>query len=99
MVISMNNVVGGGDSWVCDANGIPVVYTLTAGVNTKTFTCPSSEYGYEPYISCAADTKPPGYTSMTFNGNVCTIVTESVTTAQMGGASGTQCKLKLRIIK
>ena len=99
MVIAMNNVVGGGDNWVCDSSGAPVTHVLSAGVNTKTFTCPSTEYGYVPYIECADNVEPPSYTSMKFNGSVCTIVTSSVTTAQMGGSGGTACKLRLRIIK
>ena len=86
MVIAMNNVVGGGDNWVCDSSGAPVTHVL-------------SECGYVPYIECADNVEPPSYTSMKFNGSVCTIVTSSVTTAQMGGSGGTACKLRLRIIK
>ena len=100
MVIGMNNIIGGGDSWIANpANGLPDVRTLTTGVNTLTFTVPSLEYGYKPWV-CVADGQPaPKFTSVTFSGTTMTVVTESITEAQIGGSGGTACKMKIRIIK
>ena len=99
MVIGMNNIIGGGDSWIANpANGLPDVRTLTTGVNTVTFTMPSLEYGYKPYIECPDGVEPPKFTSMTYNGSTLTVVTTSVTSEQTG-SGGTDCKLKIRIIK
>lgn len=98
MLITANNVVGGGDSWVVDSNGIPVVHELTTGVNTVTFTLPNLNYAYCPYINSADGTEPPKYTSCTNTGNICTVVTTAVTTDQQG-SGGHDCYLMMRIIK
>ena len=96
MFITARNIIGGGDSWITDANGAPDIRTLTTGVNTLTFTMPSLDYAYKPYIECPDSVDPPIFTSMTYSGTTLTLVTSSVTSAQI---AGTGCKVKIRIIK
>ena len=97
MVISMNNIVGGGDSWIVNpASGLPDVRTLTTGVNTVTFTMPNTDFGYMPWIEVPDGLPTPTYKSMTANGTTLTVVTNEITAAQ---AANNGCKMKIRIIK
>ena len=97
MVIGMNNIIGGGDSWIVNpASGLPDVRTLTTGVNTVTFTMPNTDFGYMPWFEVPDGQDTPKYTSMRTSGTTLTVVTEAITSAQ---AANNGCKMKIRIIK
>ncbi len=106
MFISMNNVVGGGDSWVCNSDGTPKKVILqTTGTNTVVFDIPSNDYGYAPWVNVADGQPYPKVlgdpvcdsTNMTI-----TFTVPAVTIAQTGGSGSTpgdKCYMMLRIIK
>jgi len=107
MFVTMNNVVGGGDSWVVDSNGIPEKKLLqdTANDHTVVFNVPSNEYAYEAYVNVADGEPYPkakgdpvcDSTNMTI-----TFTVPPVTIAQTGGSgstAGEECYMQLRIIK
>ena len=98
-LIVANNVVGGGDSWVCDANGIPEKKILAVGSNSVVFNIPSTEYGYEPYINAADGQAKPKWSNWaddTANLTI-TLTVPGVTSAQRG--TGNECYVMMRIIK
>lgn len=99
MFINMNNIVGGGDSWICDEYGIPDERIITTNGNTSlSFTIPSTEYGYQVYVECADGVAPPKITVPVFNGTTMTFTVLNVTAAQRG-SSGNECKISVRVIK
>lgn len=89
------------DDWLRDGNGnIQEVAVRVGGSGeyTYTFTLLNSNYGYEPYITCASNQKPPILSEMIINQSAhsATIKLGEVTGAQVGS---NECKLRLRELK
>lgn len=74
--------------------------TLAVGATSATFTGLNSNYAYDVYFDCADGYAPPTLTTgLVFNGTNATATFSAVTSEQAGGASGTRCKISLRIVK
>ena len=106
MLITMNNIVGGGDSWVVDSTGAPEKKLLqnTSSAHTVVFNIPSTDYAYMPYINVADGQPAPKWTNVVIDSTNLTITytVPKVTIAQTGGSGttpGEECYMQLRIIK
>lgn len=103
MIVTSNNVLGGGDIWAQNADGTTQVKTLAANNTSVAFTgVPYGDYGYMLFVDTAnaatANTAPPKRTvelpSITsISGGTCTVTyTISKVTAAQAGA---KCYLRI----
>ena len=98
MLITANNIVGGGDSWITDTDGSPKKWELAVGTNTLSITLPSTEWGYQIWAACADGQVHPKHKAPIINGTTMTVVFEGITSAQRG-TGGHDCYVQIRIIK
>lgn len=71
---------------------------LHVGDTSVSFTGLDSTKSYIIFVDSAAGTYPPECRPIQFSGTTGTVDFDMVTADQAGGANGTSCKMKLRII-
>ena len=98
MLITANNVVGGGDCWLANDDGSPKKWELAVGTNNLSIDLPSEVWGYELFVSCASGQKPPKAQTPVITGTTMAVTIAGVTAGQRG-TGGHDCYVQVRIIK
>ena len=102
MLVTSRNIYGGGDQWLTDASGVPVVVKLDAGSNqTASFTLPSLEYGYEVWVDSKEGVTPPKYQepiALNTSTMVATVTFPTITSAQLL-TEDSKVHVLLRVVK